>query len=114
MRSWPQRWEITDMSSIEKRDELLIRLTNRVSQLETGPNTNPSATDQLRTLLAEFYLDEAEVAARWGVSRELLQKHRRLRGGVPYIRFSAGIIRYSILDVLQYEEQCRCNPEHKV
>lgn len=105
------------MKSPEKRAELLIRLTKRVSQTETDPateHTGPSATDQLRALLSEFYLDEAEVAARWGVSRELLQKHRRLNGGAPYIRFSAGVIRYSFADVLRYEEQCRCIPDQKV
>jgi len=103
------------MSSIDKREDLLIRLTKRVPNLApAGECRSPDATDQLRALLAEFYLDEREVAARWGVSRELLQKHRRLRGGAPYIRFSAGIIRYRFSDVLRYEEQCLCTPEAKV
>lgn len=100
------------MSPKDTREDLLIRLTQRVPPLPSTGLSN--ATEQLQALLDEFYLDEREVAARWGVSPELLQKHRRLRGGVPYVRFSAGVIRYRFSDVLRYEEQCRCTPEAKV
>lgn len=95
-------------------DALVRRLTTMMIAYGIFANDGANGDERLlgtklRTLLSEVFLDDRAVALRWKVSRELMQKMRRLKEGPPYIRLSAGALRYSLWDVMHYEQACRCN-----
>jgi hypothetical protein len=54
------------------------------------------------------YLNEHELAERFGMTVKWLQKMRLLGGGIPFYRFGRAV-RYSIEDIEQYEAAARRN-----
>ncbi len=52
------------------------------------------------------FLNERELARRWGTSPRTLQRWRAERYGPAFIRIGGGV-RYRLSDILAYEEQHR-------
>ena len=54
----------------------------------------------------EWFLNEKQLAARWGIERKTIQKFR-YQGGGPRFHKIGGSVRYAISDVLSFEETCK-------
>lgn len=52
------------------------------------------------------YLLEAQLAARWGISRRSLQRWRQMQLGPSFLRLGGRII-YALDDVIAFERDCR-------
>lgn len=48
-------------------------------------------------------LTDAELASRWAVSKGALRNARSERRGIPFVRLTAGCVRYRFADVLAAE-----------
>jgi hypothetical protein len=60
----------------------------------------------LETALANRFLNEVQLAERWGVSVKLLQKWR-WKGGGPAFTTLGTSVRYGMLDILTHEQERR-------
>ena len=56
--------------------------------------------------MIEKLLTDAELAERWQSSRGTLANARSRGAGCPYLKLG-GLVRYSLADVLAYEDDCR-------
>jgi len=54
----------------------------------------------------EKLMTDAELAERWQTSRGTLANARSHGAGCPYLKLG-GLVRYSLADVLAYEDDCR-------
>lgn len=98
---------------IDAADEAVLRYLEYhlpIYGREVPEALRPAVLDNMGVVLRQTHVAEPVIAARFGCSTELLQKMRRIDQGPPYLRLSAGLIRYCMWDVLQYEAAHRRVP----
>ena len=79
--------------------------TNKSNLLIINDAARDSGTQTIvEQALAERFLDEKQVAERWGVSLKLLQKMRQQGGGPQFVRIGRAI-RYPLSVIVNYEKE---------
>jgi predicted DNA-binding transcriptional regulator AlpA len=53
------------------------------------------------------YLDESQLALRWQASKKFIQKLRYQGGGPKFVKIGR-LVRYSLIDITEYENQNKC------
>jgi hypothetical protein len=96
-----------NVQAVRRFDQVIASLEDRISHVVPGSGSTLGVRfySAIRAYLANTYIDDKELAARWKVSVSLVRKMRINGDGPRFTRISAGVIRYSVLDVFAYERE---------